>query len=109
VDGFAVLDVADRLVASTSVVYDEEIASFAATDVRGPAVVAIDAPLVVPNVVVPNAIGQRQSEVPSCSEVRGLRARARALPSRQPPGRLAALRERGCSRAVRWVGVAVQG
>jgi len=55
--GLAALDHTGRLVASASVVSDDEIAAFVATHAPGPVVVAIDAPL-----VVPNATGQRVAE-----------------------------------------------
>jgi predicted RNase H-like nuclease len=47
--GLAVLDEAGRLAASGSVVSDDEIAAFLARTAPGEVVVAIDAPLVVPN------------------------------------------------------------
>lgn len=47
--GLAALDAAGRLVASTSVVTDDEIAAFVAAQAAVDVVVAIDAPIVVPN------------------------------------------------------------
>lgn len=55
--GLAMLDGDGRLVASTSVVTDDEIAAFVATHAPGHVVAAIDAPL-----VVPNATGHRVAE-----------------------------------------------
>lgn len=47
--GLAALDGAGRLVASTSVVTDDDIAAFVAAQAAGDVVAAIDAPIVVPN------------------------------------------------------------
>lgn len=47
--GLAALDAAGRLVASTSVVTDDDIAAFVAEQAAGDVVAAIDAPIVVPN------------------------------------------------------------
>lgn len=47
--GLAALDAAGRLVASTSVVTDDDIAAFVAAQAAGDVVAAIDAPIVVPN------------------------------------------------------------
>ncbi|GEK22950.1 DUF429 domain-containing protein [Cellulomonas xylanilytica] len=55
--GMAALDADGRLVASTSVVTDDEIAAFVATHTSGTVVAAIDAPL-----IVPNATGSRMAE-----------------------------------------------
>lgn len=55
--GLAALDADGRLVASTSVVTDDDIAAFVAAHARGAVVAAIDAPL-----VVPNETGQRPCE-----------------------------------------------
>jgi len=55
--GLAALDESGRLVASTSVVTDDEVAEFVATHAPGLVVAAIDAPL-----VVPNATGHRRAE-----------------------------------------------
>ncbi len=55
--GLAVVDATGRLIASTSVRSDEEIAAFLAPHLTTDAVVAIDAPL-----VVPNATGSRPCE-----------------------------------------------
>lgn len=55
--GLAVLDVSGRIIASSTVVKDDEIARFVAEHVPGEVVVAIDAPL-----VVPNATGRRDCE-----------------------------------------------
>lgn len=55
--GLAVLDDVGRLVASCSVVTDEQIAEVVADHAAGTVVVAIDAPL-----VVPNATGRRDCE-----------------------------------------------
>lgn len=55
--GVAVLDTSGRLVASCSVVTDEEIAEVVAEHAVGRVVAAIDAPL-----VVPNATGRRDCE-----------------------------------------------
>lgn len=55
--GLAALDEDGRLVASTSVVTDDEIAAFVETHASGTAVAAIDAPL-----IVPNATGSRVPE-----------------------------------------------
>lgn len=48
--GMAALDESGRLVASTAVVTDDEIAAFVAAHAPGTVVAAIDAPLIVPNV-----------------------------------------------------------
>jgi predicted RNase H-like nuclease len=55
--GMAALDEDGRLVASTSVVTDDEIAAFVGTHAPGTVVAAVDAPL-----VVPNATGSRVPE-----------------------------------------------
>lgn len=55
--GLAALDDAGRLVASTSVVTDDDVVAFVAAHARGAVVAAIDAPL-----VVPNETGQRACE-----------------------------------------------
>ena len=55
--GLAVVDATGRLIASTSVRTDEEIAAFLAPHLTSDTVVAIDAPL-----VVPNATGSRPCE-----------------------------------------------
>lgn len=55
--GLAALDETGRLVASTAVVTDDEIAAFVDAHTRGVVVAAIDAPL-----IVPNATGSRVPE-----------------------------------------------
>lgn len=55
--GLAALDATGRLVASGSVVTDDEIAAFVAEHAGGEVVAAIDAP-----VIVPNATGRRDCE-----------------------------------------------
>jgi len=55
--GVAALDEDGRLVASTSVTTDDEVAAFVESHTVGPVVAAIDAPL-----IVPNATGSRVAE-----------------------------------------------
>lgn len=68
--GLAALDADGRLVASSSVRTDEEIAAFVDAHARGAVVVAaVDAPL-----VVPNATGQRPCEAQVTREFRAFHA-----------------------------------
>lgn len=82
--GLAVLDDDGGLVASTSVVSDEDIAAFVATHAAGPVVAAIDAPL-----VVPNATGHRSAERALGDVFRaynaGAHAANRSIPWLDPP------------------------
>ncbi|WP_225755589.1 DUF429 domain-containing protein [Actinotalea sp. Marseille-Q4924] len=68
--GVAALDAEGRLIGSTSVRTDDEIAAFVDMHARGAVVVAgVDAPL-----VVPNATGQRQCEAQVTREFRAFHA-----------------------------------
>lgn len=82
--GLAALDERGRLVASTAVVTDDEIAAFVAAHAPGRVVAAIDAPL-----IVPNATGSRVPEKLVTQEFRRFHAGAypsnRSRPLFDPP------------------------
>ncbi|QTE30873.1 DUF429 domain-containing protein [Pengzhenrongella sicca] len=82
--GLAALDASGRLVASTSVHTDDEIAAFVATHTPGELVTEIDAPL-----IVPNATGRRGYEALVSRRVRPVRRGAypsnRSRPLFDPP------------------------